>query len=83
MSTNQQLHYHTVFSTKNRQRRLTDGFREDVFKYMKVVAYIENQMVHHSKQSFEDEYLLLLNKHEIKFDLKYVWDGYVGPQGLF
>ena len=149
MSTHQQLLYHIVFSTKNRQRWLTDGFREDVFKYMtgiaknqggfairvggfydhvhllvripaklsvsdfvgtlksntskhindtsellqkfgwqdgfgaftvsvsqkdKVVGYIENQMVHHSKQSFEDEYLHLLNKHEIEFDPKYVWD---------
>jgi putative transposase len=34
MSTHQQLLYHIVFSTKNRQRWLTDGFREDVFAYM-------------------------------------------------
>ena len=149
MSTHQQLLYHVVFSTKNRQRWLTDGFRESVFSYMagtvknlegfairvggfydhvhllvripakvavsdfagrlksntskhindtsgrlekfgwqdgfgaftvsmsqkdKVVAYIENQMEHHSEQSFEDEYLHLLNKHEIEFDPKYVWD---------
>ncbi len=31
MSTHQQLIYHIVFSTKNRQRWLTDGFREKVF----------------------------------------------------
>ena len=34
MSTHQQLLYHIVFSTKNRQRWLTDGFREEVFAYM-------------------------------------------------
>jgi putative transposase len=34
MSTHQQLLYHIVFSTKNRQRWLTDGFRESVFGYM-------------------------------------------------
>ena len=34
MSTHQQLLYHIVFSTKNRQRWLTDGFRENVFAYM-------------------------------------------------
>ena len=34
MSTHQQLLYHVVFSTKNRQRWLTDGFRENVFAYM-------------------------------------------------
>lgn len=149
MSTHQQLLYHVVFSTKNRQRWLTDGFRESVFAYMagvvknqggfairiggyfdhvhllvripaklsvsdfvgtlksntskhindtsgllrkfgwqdgfgaftvsvsqkkKVISYIESQIEHHSKQSFEDEYLTLLDKHEIEYDLKYVWD---------
>ena len=34
MSTHQQLLYHITFSTKNRQRWLTDGFRETVFSYM-------------------------------------------------
>ena len=34
MSTHQQLLYHIVFSTKNRQRVLTDRFRESVFAYM-------------------------------------------------
>ncbi len=34
MTTHQQLLYHVVFSTKNRRRWLTDGFREDVFAYM-------------------------------------------------
>ena len=149
MSTHQQLLHHFVFSTKNRQRWLTDGFREDVFAYMagvtkkqggfaiqiggfydhehllvripaklsvsdfvgtlksstskhvndtsellrkpgwqdgfgaftvslsqkdKVAEYIKNQMEHHSQQSFEDEYLRLLDKHEIEYDPKYVWD---------
>ena len=50
------------------------AFTVSVSQKDKVVEYIENQMVHHSKQSFEDEYLHLLNKHEIEFDPKYVWD---------
>lgn len=149
MSTHQQLLYHIVFSTKNRQRWLTDGFRENVFAYMAgtakelngfaikvggfydhahllvrisaksavsefvgqlkastskhindtsgliykfgwqdgygaftvsvsakdaVVAYIENQMEHHKKQAFEDEYLAMLAKHEVEYDPKYVFD---------
>jgi putative transposase len=149
MSTHQQLLYHIVFSTKNRQRWLTDGFREKVFAYMagtakdlhgfairvggfydhahllvripakiavaefvgqlkantskhindtsglirkfgwqdgygaftvsvsakdRVVAYIENQMEHHAKQTFEDEYVNLLAKHEVEYDPKYVFD---------
>ncbi len=149
MSTHQQLIYHIVFSTKNRQRWLTDGFREKVFAYMAgtarelngfaikvggfydhvhllvripakiavcdfvwqlkantskhindtsgfirkfgwqdgygaftvsvsvkdaVVTYIENQMEHHKKQTFEDEYLAMLSKHEVEYDPKYVFD---------
>ena len=149
MSTHQQLLYHIVFSTKNRQRWLTDGFREKVFAYMAgtakelngfaikvggfydhahllvripakvavsefvgqikactskhinetsrlihkfgwqdgygaftvslsvkdaVVAYIENQMEHHTKQTFEDEYLAMLAKHEVEYDINYVFD---------
>jgi len=149
MSTHQQLLYHIVFSTKNRQRWLTDGFRENVFAYMAgtakdlsgfaikvggfydhahllvripakiavsdfvgqlkantskhvndtsglihkfgwqdgygaftvslsandaVVAYIEKQMEQHNKQTFEDEYLAMLAKHEIEYDPKYVFD---------
>lgn len=149
MSTHQQLLYHIVFSTKNRQQWLTDGFRENVFAYMAgtakdlkgfaikvgdfydhahllvripskiavadfvgqlkantskhindtsglirkfgwqdgygaftvsvsvkdaVVAYIEKQMEHHKKQTFEDEYLAMLTKHEVEYDPRYVFD---------
>jgi putative transposase len=38
MSTHQQLLYHIVFSTRNRQRWLTDGFRDEVFAYMNGIA---------------------------------------------
>jgi REP element-mobilizing transposase RayT len=149
MSTHQQLLYHIVFSTKNRQRLLIDGFREDVFAYMagtakelngfaikvggfydhvhllvripakvavadftgqlkantskhindtsgrirkfgwqdgygaftvslstkdRVVAYIENQMEHHRTQTFEEEYLSFLAKHEVEYNPRYVFD---------
>ena len=40
----------------------------------KVRAYIQNQKVHHAKQSFEYEYLALLAKHDIEFDRQYLWD---------
>jgi putative NIF3 family GTP cyclohydrolase 1 type 2 len=39
-----------------------------------VCAYIEKQMEHHSKQSFEDEYLAMLVKHMVEYDPKYVFD---------
>ena len=39
----------------------------------KVGRYIENQEKHHEKFSFEKEYLLLLQKHMIEYDTKYVF----------
>ncbi len=39
-----------------------------------VVKYINNQEDHHRKKSFKEEYLELLQKFEIKYDSKYVFD---------
>ena len=39
-----------------------------------VVEYIRSQKEHHRKRSFQDEYRMLLSKHELVFDEKYVWD---------
>ena len=39
-----------------------------------VANYIRNQMEHHQRDSFENEYLQLLKKHEVKFDERYVFD---------
>jgi len=149
VSIHQQLLYHIVFSTKNRQRLLIDDLRESVFAYMagicndlggfaiivggyydhahllaripakiavaefvgklkantskhindtsgrlhkfgwqdgygaftvsvsnkdQVYHYIQNQMRHHRSQSFQDEYLGLLEKHEVEYDSEYVFD---------
>lgn len=56
-----------------------DGF--GAFTYSKsqidtVVKYILNQTEHHKKQSFRDEYLLMLNKFEIDYDEKYLFEFY-------
>ena len=39
-----------------------------------VISYIENQMEHHRVNSFQDEFRLLLDKHEIEYDEKYIWE---------
>ena len=39
-----------------------------------VIGYINNQEEHHSKKSFKEEYLDLLNKFNIQFDEKYVFE---------
>jgi REP element-mobilizing transposase RayT len=37
-----------------------------------VVRYINNQEKHHKKQTFREEYLLLLKKFNIQYDEKYI-----------
>lgn len=39
-----------------------------------VVNYIGNQEEHHKKSTFEEEFILLLQKHKISYDEKYIWD---------
>jgi putative transposase len=50
-----------------------------VFSYSKshidaVYKYIANQEEHHKKQNFKDEYLSILNKFNVKFDEKYIFE---------
>lgn len=39
-----------------------------------VIKYILNQKEHHQKQSFKDEYILLLQKFEVDYNEKYLFD---------
>ena len=38
-----------------------------------VVRYIRNQEAHHRKMSFDEEFLVLLKKHGMEFDAKFVF----------
>jgi putative transposase len=39
-----------------------------------VKEYIANQEEHHRKRSFQEEYRLMLERHAIEYDERYVWD---------
>lgn len=39
-----------------------------------VVDYIRDQARHHQKMTFQDEYRRLLERYQVAFDEKYVWD---------
>jgi putative transposase len=39
-----------------------------------VKEYIANQEEHHRTRTFQEEYRLLLQRHGIEFDERYVWD---------
>jgi len=40
----------------------------------RVSKYVQNQENHHRKRTFKEEFLLLLEKHEIEYDERYLWD---------
>lgn len=53
-----------------------------VFSYSKshidaVYKYIANQEEHHKKQNFKDEYVSFLNKFNVKFDEKYIFENLI------
>jgi hypothetical protein len=39
-----------------------------------VVRYIQNQEEHHRKVTFQEEYRKFLERYNITYDEKYVWD---------
>lgn len=39
-----------------------------------VIAYIANQHQHHSNNTFQNEYRILLKKYKVEYAEKYVWD---------
>lgn len=39
-----------------------------------VIQYIANQHEHHRKKTFQDEYRAVLEKYQMTYDEKYVWD---------
>lgn len=39
-----------------------------------VTQYIKNQREHHHTHSFQDEYLVFLDRHEVQYDERFLWD---------
>ena len=39
-----------------------------------VKTYIANQEEHHRKRTFQEEFRLMLERHGIEYDERYVWD---------
>ncbi len=50
------------------------AFSVSVSQLETIIHYIKNQKEHHLKQTFQEEFLLLLQKHRIEFDERYLWD---------
>ena len=50
------------------------AFSVDYKRLDKVIQYIDNQHIHHQKQSFQEEYRLILERYGVEYDERYVWD---------
>ncbi|GHT25178.1 transposase [Bacteroidia bacterium] len=76
IKSNSSRFYHQNFET-NHLFAWQDGY--GVFSYAhsqinRVYHYIMNQEEHHKKKTFKGEYLNMLEKAAIEYDLKYVFD---------
>ncbi len=50
------------------------GFSVSPSQVPRVIEYIRTQESHHDDQSFKKEFVALLDKHEIDYDPRYLWD---------
>jgi len=48
------------------------SFSESQLKAL--IGYIESQEAHHRTNTFQEEYIALLKRHNISYDLVYIWD---------
>lgn len=39
-----------------------------------LIEYIRNQEEHHRKRGFKEEFLILLERHGVEYDERYLWD---------
>jgi len=50
------------------------AFSVGISQIPETIRYIEQQAEHHRTQTFQEEYLAILKKHEMPFDEKYLWN---------
>ena len=50
------------------------AFSVGISQVQETVHYIEQQLEHHRRRTFQEEYLAFLKKHGAHFDEKYLWD---------
>jgi putative transposase len=49
------------------------AFTVGVSQREQTISYINGQLEHHRRRSFEEEFLAFLKKHQIEYDPQYVW----------
>jgi hypothetical protein len=67
-------HHGPLLSSKYCAHRLQRWFSVSKSNVDPVSGYIDRQKEHHRSRGFKDEFLRLLEKHEVEYDERYVWD---------
>ena len=49
------------------------AFSVSASQVKKTIAYINDQKQHHRKRTFKEEFIELLDKHQIEYDPRYVF----------
>ena len=70
-----QIHIHAVFAVQNRLSWIHKDWKEELYKSQlpRVIRYIKNQEKHHSRKTFTEEYLEILDKFNVDFDKRYIF----------
>lgn len=50
------------------------AFSVSLSNISRVRRYIDNQAEHHKRMTFQEEFIALLQRHEIEYDPRYLWD---------
>ena len=88
-STHLSLHYHLIFSTKDRAPLIAGEWRNRLHAFSwqegygastvsasqraAVKRYIADQEAHHRRRTFQEEYIEFLERHGVDYDETYLW----------
>lgn len=73
LSTSELIKNESLFSHFNGWQNGYGAFTYHIKSKDQLIEYVKNQVDHHKTISFKDEYIALLQEHDIEFDEKYLF----------
>lgn len=72
LATTEYIHYEFLFPGFDGWQDGYGAFTYSINAKNNLIEYVKNQEDHHRLKTFKDEYIALLNEHEIKYEEKYL-----------
>lgn len=72
LASSEWIKQHNVFPNFNGWQDGYGAFTYSIKEKDRLIEYVKNQKKHHKTKTFRDEFIELLNEHEIEFDEKYL-----------